>query len=302
MEKFYKRPVLILLFIAVITVFFAVQLPRLELDNNNFRFISEKDPARQVSQYIDDTFGSSLFILVGLHRNYGTVFDASFLNLVREYVDKIEAIDIIDPVSSIVNADYITGDSESIVVEKLLPDDFSGTTEEIARLKEKLLSWDMYRRSLISDDFSSTQILVPMNISSEEAGRPDVVDSFIQVRDIAREMFAGTAEVYVTGLPVISATINEAVREDLLLLVPLVILVVLLILFFSFKRLSGVVLPLLTVVVTVIWSIGAMPLFGVKMSVLSTVLPVILVAVGSAYGIHIVTHYMRDSGQNISFG
>jgi predicted RND superfamily exporter protein len=297
MEKFYKHPWLILLTITVITFFFAVQIPRLELDNNNFRFISEDDPAKQVSQYIDDTFGSSLFILVGLHRNYGDVFDAPFLNLIRDYVDKIEAIDIIDPVSSIVNADYITGDSESIVVEKLLPDDFSGTAEEIARLKEKLLSWDMYRRALISDDFSSTQILVPMNISSEEAGRPEVVDSFIQVRDIAREMFAGTAELYVTGLPVISATINEAVREDLLLLVPLVILVVLLTLFFSFKRLSGVILPLLTVVIAVVWSMGAMALFDIKLSVISTVLPVILVAVGSAYGIHLITHYMEDRGK-----
>jgi predicted RND superfamily exporter protein len=39
-----------------------------------------------------------------------------------------------------------------------------------------------------------------------------------------------------------------------------------------------------------------MPLFGIKLSVLTTVLPVILVAVGSAYGIHVVTHYLADSG------
>jgi predicted RND superfamily exporter protein len=294
MEKIYRHPWLIVLFITLVTVFFALQIPRLELDNNNFRFISEKDEARRVSAYIDDTFGSSLFILVGLHRNSGDVFDGPFLNRIREYVERVEAIDIIDPVSSIVNADYVTGDSESIVTEKLLPADFAGTAGEIALLKERLLSWDMYKRALVSDDFSSTQILVPMNVSTDEAGRPEVVDSFIQVRDIAREMFKGEAEVYVTGLPVISATINEAVRSDLVLLVPLVILVVLLILFFSFRRLCGVVLPLLTVVVASIWSMGAMPLFNIKLSVISTVLPVILVAVGSAYGIHVITHYIED--------
>ncbi|MDR2662037.1 MAG: MMPL family transporter, partial [Treponema sp.] len=267
MEKLYKHPWLILLVIALGTVFFALQLPRLELDNNNFRFISENDPARQVSARIDDTFGSSLFILVALHRTYGDVFDPGFLNLIREYVDRVEAIGIIDPVSSIVNAEYVTGDSDSITVEKLLADDFSGTPEEIARLKGRLLSWDIYRRSLISDDFSSTQILVPMNVPSEDAGKPEVVDSFIQVRDIAREMFAGQAEVYVSGLPVISATINEAVRADLLLLVPLVILVVLCTLFFSFRRLAGVLLPLLTVVIAAVWSMGGMALFNIKLSV-----------------------------------
>jgi predicted RND superfamily exporter protein len=301
MEKMYKYPWLIVLVILVITVFFGLQLPHIKLDNNNFRFISGKDEARKTMADIDETFGSSLFILVGFRRSYGTVFDPAFLDRIREYVDRIEAIDIIDPVSSIVNADYITGDGESITVEKLLPDDFSGRPEEISLLKDRLLSWDMYKRSLISDDFSSTQILVPMTVSSEDVGKPDVVKSFTQVRDIAKEMFDGMAEVYVTGIPVISATISEAVNSDLRLLVPLVTLVVLLVLFFSFRRLSGVVLPLLTVLIAVIWSMGAMPLFDIKLSVISTVLPVILVAVGSAYGIHVLTHYLEDSeGRQLS--
>ncbi|MDR2553393.1 MAG: MMPL family transporter [Treponema sp.] len=295
MEKLYRYPALTLLVIGIITAFFAVHIPRLELDNNNFRFISEKDPARQVSDYIDDTFGSSLFILVGLKRHYGDVFDGPFLNRIREYTEKIEAIGIIDPVSSIVTADYITGDGESIVVEKLVPPGFTGTEGEIARLKDRILSWDLYQRALVSDDFSSTQILVPLNIPSEDAGRPEVVDSFIRVRDLARDMFGGIAEVYVTGIPVISATINEAVQADLRFLVPLVVLVVLGILFFSFRRLSGVILPLLTVLIAVVWSMGAMAFFGVKLSVISTVLPVILVAVGSAYGIHVVTHYYQEA-------
>jgi predicted RND superfamily exporter protein len=291
MKKIYRHPAVILLVIGAISLFFALQRPRAELDNNNFRFISPNDPARKVSEYIDDTFGSSLFILVGLKRGYGDVFEASFLQTIREYVDRVEQIEIIDPVSSIVNADYITGSADTVTVEKLLPDDFSGTGEEIAVLKQRLLSWDLYRRSLVSDDFTATQILVPMNISNEDAGKPEVVDSFIQVRDIAREMFDGRAEVYVTGIPVISAAINEAVRADLRLLVPLVILVVLVVLFFSFRRLSAVILPLLTVLVAAVWSVGAMPLFDIKLSVISTVLPVILVAVGSAYAIHLVSHY-----------
>ncbi|MDR0599037.1 MAG: MMPL family transporter [Treponema sp.] len=294
MGRLYKYPWLITALIAAATVFFSLQLPRLELDNNNFRFISENDPARRVSAYIDETFGSSLFILVGLRRTYGDVFDAPFLNRIREYEERIEAVGIVDPVTSIVSADYITGDGDSIVVEKLIPGDFAGTSGEIAALKDRILSWDLYRRALVSDDFSATQILVPLSISAEDAGKPEVVDSFIQVRDTAREMFDGLAEVYVTGIPVISAAINEAVRSDLRLLVPLVILVVLAILFLSFRNLAGVILPLLTVLIAVVWSMGAMALFNVRLSVISTVLPVILVAVGSAYGIHVITHYQED--------
>jgi predicted RND superfamily exporter protein len=294
MERFFKHPRIIAAAILVITVFFALRIPSVQLDNNNLRFVPEDDEARKVSAYIDDTFGSSLFILVGLERKYGTIFDAEFLNQVRRYVERIEEIEVIGTINSLVNSDYIYGTGDAVVVEKLVGEDFTGTPEEVAVLKERLLSWDMYRRSLISDDFTATQILVPLEISTENAGDPEVVDSFIQIRNIAWEMFEGYADVYVTGLPVISATINEAVRADLLLLVPLVIVVILLVLFFSFRRLAAVILPLLTVLIAVIWSIGAMPLFGVKLSVVSTVLPVILTAVGSAYGIHVITHYLGD--------
>jgi len=296
MRKLYTYPWLIVAIISLITVFFAFQLPRAELENNNLRFVPPDDPALKTSQWIDSTFGSSFFILVGLERQYGTVFDREFLERIREYTQAVQEISVVKEVSSLLSADYITSEGDAIIVEKLVGDDFSGSPEEIAELKHRLLSWDMYERALFSDDFTATQILIPLTIQSDEAASKKINQQFIQIRDIARETFGGLAEVYVTGMPVIVATVNEAMNADLKLLVPLVVLVVLAILFFSFRGLTPVVLPLLTVLIATVWSVGAMPLFGIKLSVISTVLPVILVAVGSAYGIHVVTHYLNERG------
>jgi len=291
MRKLYARPWLIVAAIGLITLFFALQLPRAELDNNNLRFVPLNDPALKTSQWIDENFGSSFFILIGLEREYGTVFDGEFLERIRKYSEQIQEIPIVKEVTSLISADYITSDGDAIVAEKL----FNG--DDVSELKRRLLSWDMYDRSLFSDDFTATQILIPLTIGSDEAASKEVNDYFLQIRDTARETFGGIASVYVTGMPIITATVNEAMNADLKLLVPLVILVVLLILFFSFRRFTPVALPLLTVLIAVIWSVGAMPLFGIKLSVISTVLPVILVAVGSAYGIHVVTHYL--AGRNM---
>ncbi|MDR2922395.1 MAG: MMPL family transporter [Treponema sp.] len=296
MRKIYKYPALIVAAIALVTVFFAFQLPRAQLDNNNLRFVPNDDPALETSRRIDEMFGSSFFILIGLQRPYGTVFDREFLNRIQEYSAVIESLPYVKEVTSLVSADYIRSQEDAVVVEKLVGGGFSGTGEEIAELKRRLLSWDMYERSLFSDDFTATQILIPLSINSDEAGSSQVSETFMRIRDIARVTFAGYAAVYVTGMPVITATINEAMNADLKLLLPLVVLVVLAVLFFSFRGLTPVALPLLTVVIAVIWSVGAMPIFGVKLSVISTVLPVILVAVGSAYGIHVVTHYLHGRG------
>jgi predicted RND superfamily exporter protein len=116
---------------------------------------------------------------------------------------------------------------------------------------------------------------------------------------MAKEMFSGFAEVYVAGQPVISATLTDSMRSDLVVLIPLVIIVILVVLFLSLRRGTFVTLTLLTVVVAVIWAIGAMPLFGIKLSILSSVLPVILIAVGSAYGIHLVTHYAHETENRV---
>ncbi|MCL2833483.1 MAG: MMPL family transporter [Treponema sp.] len=301
-DKLLARPIIAVIIIAGITIFFAFQLPRAQLDNNNIRFVPVNDEARITSKYIDDTFGSSLFILIGLERKYGDVFDPGFLNRIRDFNSRMGDIQIAGNVNSIVSSDYIfaqdalyPGEPPSITVQKLVGDDFTGTPEEIAVLKQRLLSWDIYRRALISDDYTSTQIMVPLNITSEQASSPEVIDQFSQIRDIAKEMFKGYADVYVTGIPIISATINEAMRSDLITMIPIVILVVLLILFFSFRNITAVILPLIAVAVAVIWSVGAMPLVGIKLSVVSSVLPVILVAVGSSYGIHIVLRYLEGT-------
>jgi predicted RND superfamily exporter protein len=292
----YRRPWLIVGTLAVITVFFAAQLPKLQVDNNNLRFVPSDDEARNTSAYIDYTFGSSLFILVGLEREFGDVFDREFLLRVKEYTDRIGEIDIVGDINSIMTTDYISDRDDAIVVENLVGEDFAGTPAEIMELKRRLASWDMYKRSLISDDFTATQIYVPLNVDSGRASDPEVVNNFVEIRDIAHEMFAGMADVYVTGLPVISTTISEATQSDLVTLVPLVILVTLAVLFVPLRRIGFVALAILSVCIAVIWSMGAMPLFGVKLSVISTVLPVILIAVGSSYALHLVIHYVEDAG------
>ncbi|MDR2097507.1 MAG: MMPL family transporter [Spirochaetaceae bacterium] len=295
-----KHPVIVVVVTAFITLFFAAQLPRAELDNNNLRFVPYDDKSRVDSAWIDETFGSSLFILVGLERKYGTVFDADFLRLIRGFSEDVEAIDIVGVVDSLVTTDYISGDAETILVENLVSDDFTGTPAEIDELKHRVNSWSIYDRSLVSDDFSATQIYVPLTIVPENAGDPEVSESFLKIRDMAHERFDNFAEVYVAGIPVVSSTINEAMTADLKYLIPVVIIVILLIVYLPLKRPYFVLMSLLAVLISAVWAIGAMPLFNVKLSVISTVLPVILIAVGNSYGLHVMVHYIEGSGKNFA--
>ena len=295
MEKLFKRPTLVVGVVVAITVFMAAQIPRVELDNNNMRFLPEGNLARIVSNYTDETFGGQVMILVGLERPYQTIFEKQFLERIREYSRAVETVEFVKLVNSIMSTQYITGDSEGIIVTELVPEDFSGTGEEIDELQRRIASWDLFRGALVSDDLSATQILITLDVTIEDSTLPKVARSLEKIRALTNEKFHDLATVYITGQPVINATINESMIADNILLIPLVVVVLLGVLIFSFRRFTFVALPLLTVFIAVVWTVGTSALFGIKLSILTTILPVILLAVGSAYGIHVVTHYAKDT-------
>ena len=89
-------------------------------------------------------------------------------------------------VTSIMSTQYIRAEGDAIVVDDIVPAGFSGTQEEIAELRRRVASWDMLRGSIISDDLSATQIVVSLNVTTEEAVSPEVTETLIKIRELAR--------------------------------------------------------------------------------------------------------------------
>lgn len=300
-QQFYKHPRTMLTVILFITLFFAVQLPRLRLDNNNFRFIPKNDPARIAAEKIDSVFGAETPILIGVKREFSTVLDKDFLTELRKLSAALTEVSLVKNAVSIVNTKHIGTDSEgAISALPLIPENFGGGEKEVLEIKRRIRSWDFYTGSLVSGDLKSVQILVFLNVSSEKSGENDAVEACREIMALAEKWNFPDSKTFITGMPIFSEVVNQATSHDLRFLIPLVIIVVIGVLFLSFRRFSGVFLPLLTVITSVIWAVGAMGLFGVPLSILSTVMPVILIAVGSAYGIHVINHYYDEVVQSDS--
>ena len=297
-RNLYNHPRVILYIIIGITLFFATQLPRSRFDNNNFRFIPESDPARLADAEVAQIFGESVPLLVGIQRKYASVVDREFLQKMQALDQQLLALPLVKKVVSLTSTTHIEAAGDSIATGKLVPDELTGAPEELNAITEKLRSLDIYNRSLVSDDLKAVQILIFLNVKQEESGTPEVVAVCRHVMRIAEEWDCPDSVTYVTGAPVFSEIVNEATGHDLMFLVPIVIVVVAGALFFSFRRFTGVVLPLLTVIISCIWALGAMALLQIPLTILSTVLPVILIAVGSAYGIHVINHYFDEVTQS----
>ncbi len=193
-------------------------------------------------------------------------------------------------VSDILSTDFIKGEGDKFKVEKI----YGGgefTKEKINRIKKRAGSWDLYEGGIASKDGTIAAIMVQVN----EVGLEGVGRIYEKIEGIIKEMPPPKGvNIHIGGEPVISYQISNYMRDDMRLLIPLVAVIVILTLYFSFRRFSGVFFPMASVGMAVIWSLGIMSYSGIPLNVVSTVMPVLLIAVGSAYGIHFMNFYYMN--------
>ncbi|MFP4020031.1 MAG: efflux RND transporter permease subunit, partial [Halanaerobium sp.] len=287
MRKILKHNKLIVIIISLITLFFLFQLPKIEINNNIEVFLPDDHPTKMSNNQLDDIFGESDSIVTSVKFKEGEIFSPSNLKVLSELSSELENVSNIDEVTSLTNVDYIEGSSEGMVVEEPMKE-LPQNIEESRRIKNKLMNWDFYENNLYSNDFKSTQVLISLN---EGLNNQEKEETYYKIKEITESYKNNNMETYTAGATAVNVLMGNSMLEDIKYLIPFIIGVLILILYLFFKRSLAVVLILMTVLVSSIWSIGLMAYLGINLTLVSTVIPVLLIAVGSAYGIHILSHY-----------
>jgi len=105
-----------------------------------------------------------------------------------------------------------------------------------------------------------------------------------------------SGKIYFAGSPMLITSIARLISSDLKLLFPIALLVISVVLLLSFHSWRGVVMPLLVCIIAIVWVIGIMALAGFEMSMVSNNIPIVLLAVGSAYAIHVIHRIGQTKG------
>lgn len=190
----------------------------------------------------------------------------------------------------------ITSNEGMMSVEPLIgiiPKDSTGLTE----LKEEILNNRFAKDIVISSDMTSASITATISGSEAEIKTLHRIDSILNVH-------AGTAKVLTGGLPYIRKHIMKDVQKDAIILVPLALLIMLLVLKFTLGDWRSVFIPFTVVVLSMAMCMGLIPLLGWKLSMISLLVPIILIAVANNYGIYLVARFQElqlesDSTENI---
>ncbi len=307
-KRFFKHPHFIIILCVIITGLLGFFIKDLTIDNSIRQFLPQKDASYTRLFQTEEQFGSMMVIGISMEAKDGSILTPEYIDVIRNITDRALELHEIDDVDSLTHIDFVCESDGSISASQLIPDTYTGSQEDIEQLKSRLAEWDaMYNRVVINDNQTGTQMqltLSPYDLDYEKELAASLGKKKIRseaemqeaalnaVTKIANEEVAGhNLDLKIYGNPTVMQNSRVFMLADLTRLIPLVIVVVLLSLYFSFKTLDGTLLPLITVVMATSWTMGLMALCHVTFTLVSSVIPVALIAVGSAYGIHVLTHY-----------
>jgi predicted RND superfamily exporter protein len=98
-------------------------------------------------------------------------------------------------------------------------------------------------------------------------------------------------KIYLAGRPVIEVSSGMSAIKDMWVMIPMLLAAIALTLLAIFRTARGVLLPLFVMGAAIVWTMGIMALLGVPLYTISTMLPVILVAVSIGDSIHLLSQY-----------
>ncbi|MCK5828588.1 RND family transporter, partial [Candidatus Bipolaricaulota bacterium] len=265
----------------LITGFFLAGIPQLQIDNSVDSMLPADHPARLLYDDVNDTFGGTDVVVIAVHSE--DIFSETALTQVIELTEAFQRLPGVDEVVSLSTAKRMDGEDGTLVVRDLMPA-VPESDEARDDLRAYVVAQEMYVNNIISSDGLYAGIVVEL--------LPDADDGavYASLRQVIDEQ-ENASDIYVAGGPAVSAEMTTSMKGDLMQLIPFVLLVLAIVLYLSLRTVAGVILPLAVVLLTVIWTAGLMAWLGISMAMISTTLPIMLIAIGVADAIHILTEY-----------
>lgn len=209
-----------------------------------------------------------------------------------EFVSFLESLNLkLSPVSdvlSLASVENLTANEWGLRVDS--PMEFVPQTEqELAELKEKVFGNEMFITGLVSQDSSGTLILAELAFYYDD--HLELAHQVFQALEALAAPYRGPEQVLLAGVPMVNVYTSNYMGGDMARLMPIVILVLMAVMYISFRMLKGVLIPLAVVVAALIWTLGIMGILGRPITLVTSAMPVMLIAVAVADGIHLITEY-----------
>ncbi len=302
-----RNPKLIFIALLVVLFSFGYYSKDFRLDASSETLLIEGDPDLEYLQEVSKRYGSKEFLILTFTPKDGMVTDSSINNLLSlKY--KIQSLDWVHSVVTLLDIPLLNN-SEAPLQERL--ENFKTLKDENVnrdRGFKEILSSPVFRNFVISEDGKTSGIIVYIkknnlleNIKNKSKKEIEILkdkikkqnhENILEIRDVIKS-YEDIGKIHLGGIPMIADDMMTFIKNDIVVFGVGVLLFIIATLWFIFRKLIWILVPISSCLFSVIIMTGLLGLLDWKVTVISSNFIALMLILTMAMNIHMSTRFLQ---------
>ncbi len=288
-----RNRILLLSLLALITIFFGYHAQRVEMSYEYASLLPKKDQAYKDYQKFVEVFGEEgNLIIVGIQDS--NFFKVDHFNRWERLGKELSAIDGVENLLSVTNTYNLVKDTEEkrFRVVNTFPDTIS-SQEALDKYVEEFYRLPFYK-GLVYNPESHSYILA-ITVSKDKMKSKEREKLVVDIQKVCHNFEKDeNVNLHYSGLPYIRVVNSVKIKKELYMFSVLALAICIVVLFVFFRSFKAVFVPVLIVITGVVWAMGMLSLFGYKITLLSGMIPPLLIVIGIPNSIYMLNKFHHE--------
>ena len=302
-----KNPKFIFVILLIALISFGYFAKDFRLDASSETLLIEGDPDLKYLKEITNRYGSKEFLILTYTPTEGMVTDTSINNLLSlKY--KIQSLDWVHSVITLLDIPLLNN-SDAHLQERL--ENFKTLKDEDVdkeRGFKEILDSPVFRNFVISENGKTSGIIVnikkiPELVDIKNKSRKEIENyrdqikkqnhkNILEIRGVI-ESYKDIGKIYLGGIPMIADDMMTFIKNDIVVFGLGVLLFIIATLWFVFRKLIWIIVPISSCFFSVIIMMGLLGLLGWKVTVISSNFIALMLILTMAMNIHMSTRFLQ---------
>ena len=283
----------LMILLGVVTVFMGYKSQDILWSYEMVNIVPEDDPDQKYFKDFKKLFGEDGNIMaIGIKDS--AVYEADNFKQMRLLTDELLHIKGVKSVLGLPNLKMLEKNNEKRRFE-LVPvfPEIPNDQERLDSLLAVANSLQFYSGQLVNSENGATLILVTVEKKAlNSARRFTMIDDIVRAGDQFEA--ATNIQTHYAGLPYVRAVNTVKIKQELNKFLIFSVIITGLILFFFFRSFKAVFFPLVIIGVIVVWVMGSLALLQYKITLLTGLIPSIIVVIGIPNSVYMLNKYHQE--------
>ena len=302
-----KNPKAILVLLIITILSFGYYTKDFRLDASSETLLIDGDPDLAYLKEVSERYGSREFLILTYTPNEGMVTDTSINNLLSlKY--KIQSLNWVHSVVTLLDIPLLSN-SDAPLQERL--ESFKTLKDEEVdkdRGFKEILNSPVFRNFVISEDGKTSGIIVYIKQSQKleniESKSKEEIENYkdqikkqnhqniLEIRQVIQS-YGDVGKIYLGGIPMIADDMMTFIKSDIVVFGIGVLLFIIATLWFIFRKLIWIIVPISSCIASVVIMTGLLGLLGWKVTVISSNFIALMLILTMAMNIHMSTRFLQ---------